>query len=162
MDTIYQLANYLNIRSPDSGTVYRFQNFYINEDAYFANIDTGEINTFGFLPFGFSGVTVTKGSENEPASLIFPNNALTRAWIETAVRDYWICNVRTVLVNASNKMDYRLLSRYFSQIVSASWDAQAVKLELASVLDAVGSDLPRKRLTQQLVGSLPVTASVRF
>jgi hypothetical protein len=70
--------------------------------------------------------------------------------------------VRTVLVNANDKMDYKLLSRYFSQIVGASWDSTAVKLELASVLDAVGVDLPRKRLTQQLVGSLPVTSNVRF
>jgi hypothetical protein len=162
METTYSLANYLNIRSPNAGTVYRFQNFYIGEDGFFANIDTGQVNTFGFLPFGFSGVTVTKAADNEPASLVFPNNALTRGWIETAVREYWICNVRTLLVNPSNKNDYRLLSRYFSQIVAASWDTQAVKLELASVLDAVGSDLPRKRLTQQLVGSLPVTANVRF
>jgi hypothetical protein len=162
MNTTYSLAHYLNIRSPDSGTIYRFQNFYIGEDAYFTNITTGEVNTFGFLPFGFSGVTVTKAADNEPASLLFPNNSLTRGWIETAVRDYWVCNVRTVLANPDDKMDYRLLSRYFSQIVGASWDSSAVKLELASVLDAVGVDLPRKRLTQQLVGSLPVTSSVRF
>ena len=162
MDTTYSLAHYLNVRSPDATTVFRFQNFYIGEDAYFTNIDTNEVNTFGFLAFGFSGVTVTKGADNEPATLVFPNNALTRGWIETAVRDYWICNVRTVLVNPDDKMDYRLLSRYFSQIVGARWDGQAVKLELASVLDAVGVDLPRKRLTQQLVGSLPVTANVRF
>jgi len=162
MDTTYSLAHYLNIRSPDSGIIYRFQNFYIGEDAYFTNITTGEVNTFGFLPFGFSGVTVTKAADNEPATLLFPNNSLTRGWIETAVRDYWVCNVRTVLVNPDDKTDYRLLSRYFSQIVAASWDSSAVKLELASVLDAVGVDLPRKRLTQQLVGSLPVTSSVRF
>jgi hypothetical protein len=59
-------------------------------------------------------------------------------------------------------MDYQLLSTYISQIVSASWDNQAVKLELASVLDAVGVDVPKKILTQQLVGSLPTTAVVRF
>lgn len=162
MNTTYSLAHYLNVRSPDSGTIFRFQNFYIGEDAYFTNIDTGVVNTFGFLAFGFSGVTVTKAADNEPATLIFPNNSLTRGWIETAVHDYWVCNVRTLLVNPDDKMDYRLLSRYFSQIVGASWDNQAVKLELASVLDAVGVDLPRKRLTQQLVGSLPVTANVRF
>jgi hypothetical protein len=156
METTYQLAHYLDIRSPDSGTHYRFQNFYIGEDAAIAG------NSFGFLPFGFSGVTVTKAADNEPATLVFPNNALTRGWIETATRDYWVCDVRTVLVNANNKNDTRILSQYFSQIVAASWDTQAVKLELASVLDAVGSDLPRKRLTQQLVGSLPVTANVRF
>ena len=162
MDTTYSLAHYLNIRSPSGSTIYRFQNFYIGEDAYFANIDTGYVNTFGFLPFGFSGVTVTKAADNEPATLVFPNNALTRSWIETVVREYWTCNVRTVLVNPDDKMDYRLLSRYFSQIVGARWDSQSVQLELASVLDAVGVDLPRKRLTKQLVGSLPVTANVRF
>jgi hypothetical protein len=162
MNTTYSFANYLDIYPSSNAAIYRFQNFYINEDAYFTDANTGTTNTFGFLAFGFSGVTLTKASDNEPAALIFPNNSLTRGWIETAVRDYWICNVRTLLVNPDNKMDYRFLSRYISQIVSASWDSQVVKLELASVLDAVGTDLPRKRLTQQLVGSLPVTASVRF
>ena len=156
MDTTFSLAYYLNIRSPDSTTIYRFQNFYIGEDATFNS------NTFGFLPFGFSGTTVTKGADNEPAVLVFPNNSLTRSWIETAVAEYWVCHVRTLLVNADDKSDTRLLSRYFSQIVGAAWDSSAVQLELASVLDAVGVDLPRKRLTQQLVGSLPVTSSVRF
>jgi len=162
MSTTYSLAHYLNVRSPDNSTIFRFQNFYIGEDAYFTNVDTGEVNTFGFLAFGFTGVTVTNAADNEPASLIFPNNSLTRGWIETAVRDYWVCRVRTLLVNPDDKMDYQLLSTYISQIVSASWDNQAVKMELASVLDAVGVDVPKKLLTQQLVGSLPTTAVVRF
>ncbi len=107
MDTTFSLAYYLNIRSPDSTTIYRFQNFYIGEDATFGS------NTFGFLPFGFSGTTVTKGADNEPAALVFPNNSLTRSWIETAVAEYWVCHVRTLLVNADDKSDTRLLSRIF-------------------------------------------------
>ena len=155
-------AQYLTLRTATETGGYKFQNYWVNEDAPFYNVVTGAPSYFGFLPFAFSGTTFTKSGDNQPARLVFPNNALSRGWAETAVVDKWIGNVRTVLVNPDDKTSYTLLNVYIGQIISAKWDETALTLELASVLDAVGGDVPRKRLTKQIVGSLPLTASVRI
>jgi hypothetical protein len=121
----------------------------------------GAISLFGYMPFVFSGSTLTKSGDNQPATLAFPNNDLSRGWAATAIQDRWIANVRILLLNPDNKNDYTLISRYVGQIVSGGWDGTALKLNMASVFDAVGADVPRKKLTQQLVGHLPLTSNVR-
>jgi hypothetical protein len=154
-------AQYLTLRSETTLGDYKFQNYWINEDAPFFNIETGVPAYFGFLPFIFSGMTVTKSGENQDATLTFPNNELSRGWAETAVQERYLANVRTVLIDPTNKENYTLINRYIGQIVTATWDSTSLQLSMASILDAVGNDIPRKRLTQQLVGSLPLTTRIR-
>ena len=77
------------------------------------------------------------------------------------MQDEYLANVRTVLIDPNNKDGYTLINQYIGQIVSAKWDSTALTLELASVFDAVGADVPRKRITRQLAGHLPLTSSVR-
>ena len=162
MSTTLAFAQYLTLRTEETLGGYLFQNYWANEDAPFFNVDTGVPSYFGFMPFAFSGTTVTKSGDNQPATLAFPNNTLSRGWAETAVQNRWLANVRTVAVNPDDRTDYILIARYIGQIVSANWDTTSLQLQMASVLDAVGVDVPRKRLTQQLVGSLPITSSVRI
>ena len=162
MSTTLAFAQYLTLRTEETLGGYLFQNYWVNEDAPFFNVDTGQPAYFGFMPFAFSGTTVTKSGDNQPATLAFPNNTLSRGWAETAVQNRWLANVRTVAVNPDDRTDYILIARYIGQIVSANWDTTSLQLQMASVLDAVGVDVPRKRLTQQLVGSLPITSSVRI
>jgi len=162
MSDTLAFAQFITLRTEDAVGGYRFQNYWVNEDAPFAHVETGELFMYGFMPFVFSGTTVTKAGDNQPATLAFPNNALSRGWGQTAVQDRWIANIRTVIVNPANKSESpTLITRYVGQIVSGKWDATSLQLELASVLDAVGNDVPRKRLTRQLVGSLPVTSNIR-
>jgi hypothetical protein len=161
MSDALAFGQYLTLRTPQETGGYRFQNYWVNEDAPFFNVVTGVPSQFGFMPFAFSGTTFTKSGDNQPATLAFPNNALSRGWAEIAVTDKWLANVRTVLVDPTNKENYTLLNVYIGQIVTASWDETALQLQLASVFDAVGADVPRKRLTKQLVGNLPLTSNVR-
>ena len=161
MSATLAFAQYLTLRPAEGGAGFRAQNYWVNEDAPFAHVETGEVFQYGFMPFMFNGVTVTKAGDNQPATLVFPNNELSRGWAETAVKNVWVANVRTVLVDPNDKNNTNLITRYFGQIVSGKWDASSLQLEMASVLDAVGNDVPRKRLTKQLVGSLPVTSNVR-
>ena len=161
MSETLAFAQYITLRTEETLSGYAFQNYWVNEDATFTDTETGTTSTYGFMPFAFSGMTVTKSGDNQPATLAFPNNSLSRGWAETAVQNRWIVNVRIVAVNPDDKTDYTLISRYIGQIVSANWDSTSLQLQMASVLDAVGLDVPRKRLTRQLVGSLPLTSSVR-
>jgi hypothetical protein len=156
MSDTLAFAQYMTLRSTSQGSRYLFQNYWVNEDA--------PLNSaiFGFMPFAFSGTTVTKSGDNLPATIGFPNNELSRGWAEAAVVESWIATVSTVLVNPDDKSDATILSQYTGQIVSANWDETMLQLQMASVLDAVGTDVPRKRLTQQLVGNLPLTSNVRI
>jgi hypothetical protein len=138
MSDTLAFGQYLTLRTPAQEGGYLFQNYWVNEDAPFA-----------------------KSGDNQPATLAFPNNDLSRGWAATAIQDRWIANVRILLLNPDNKNDYTLISRYVGQIVSGGWDGTALKLNMASVFDAVGADVPRKKLTQQLVGHLPLTSNVR-
>jgi phage-related protein len=144
-------GHYLQFRG---GTTLNFQNYWIGENIVYQGV------TYSFLPFGFSGVTVTRSGDNQPATLVFPNNALSRGWIETAVTQQWIATCQTLLIDPGDKAAGRVLASYTAQIVSGAWNETSVELRMASVLDAVGADLPRKRLTKQLVGKLPLTARV--
>ena len=161
MSDTLAFAQYLRLRSAAGNDGFRAQNYWVNEDAPFAHVETGVSYTYGFMPFVFNGVTVTKSGDNQPATLVFPNNELSRGWGESAIKDRWIANVRTVLVDPSDKTNTTLITRYVGQIVSGKWDPTSLQLDMASVFDAVGNDVPRKRLTKQLVGSLPVTSNIR-
>lgn len=133
-----------------------FQNYWINEDVAWQG------NTYGFLPFAFSGATTTKSGDNQPAALAFPNNALARGWTETAIRERWLARCYVMLINPDDSANPTMLVNYVAQIVAGTWSDQGIEIRLASVLDAVGADVPRKKLTKQLVGNLPVTANVRI
>lgn len=153
--TTQAFAQYLQLQSLNGATRLRFQNFWINEDAPY----NGE--TYGFMPFAFSGTVITKSGDNQPAVLSFPNNALSRGWAETIVQEQWLARCATIIVNPDNRNDLLTLSTYLAQIVSGSWNETNLELQMASVLDAVGADVPRKKLTKQLVGNLPITSRVR-
>lgn len=154
-------GQYITLRNRTGSQGYNFQNYWVNEPAPFFDVITNEEYTYEFLPFAFSGMIVTKSGDNQPATLAFPNNSLSRGWAETAALEGWLANVRTVIIDPDNKANYTLLMRYVAQVVSASWDSTSMQLQMASVLDAAGADVPRKKLTQQLVGHLPLTSSVR-
>lgn len=150
--TTQAFGHFINLTGTQ--TLY-FQNYWIGENVAYDG------NTYGFLPFAFSGTTVTKSGDNQPATLALPNNDLARAWAQAAVVGQWLATCRTMIINPDNRADLILLSSYSAQIVSASWRETAIELQMASVLDAVGADVPRKKLTKQLVGSIPVTSRVR-
>jgi hypothetical protein len=133
-----------------------FQNFWINE-----NVDYNG-NTHGFLPFGFSGVTVNRSGDNQSTQIGLPNNALSRSWASTIVEGAWVVLIDMLILNPEDKTDYRLLSSYAGQVSGAVWSESDLRLEVSSVLDAVGGDVPRRRITEDIFGPLPTTAQVRL
>ena len=51
---------------------------------------------------------------------------------------------------------------YTGVVTGGQWDNVSLNIELSSVLDAVGTDVPRRSLTQRIVGNLPISNSVRL
>ena len=150
------LGNYLDFSTPDGSKVYHFQNFYINKTATY----NGRV--YSFLPFGFSGVTVNRAGDNVEATLVFPNNEISRAWGLNAVQGLWIATVLVMILDPDNAGNPSLMHSYVGQVSNGNWDETSLQLRLDTVLDAVGTDVPMRRLTQQLVGAIPVSNNVRL
>lgn len=155
MSTELALGNYLTFTS-NVGVVYRFQNFHIAQTATFQG------QTYQFLPFGFSGITISRTGDNTDASLVFPNNDLSRAWATTALEDKWLATVFVLSLDPDDRTQGTLMNQYTGQVAAGSWDEVSLNLTLNTVIDAVGADVPMRRLTQSLVGALPVTGNVRL
>ena len=114
------------------------------------------------MPFAFSGVTVNRTGDNVEASLVFPNNAISRGWGLTAVQDLWIATVLVLILDPDSSSGGELMHRYVGQVSNGGWDETTLQLRLDTVLDAVGTDVPMRRLTQSLVGAIPTSSNVRL
>lgn len=140
-----------------STLLYAFQNFYIKQSVSFDSI------SHVFLPFGFSGVTVNRSGDGTDASLVFPNNELSKSWIDAAIKGRWFVDVDVVLVDPDNPGGSTTkVHSYAGQTSGGRWDQTTVSIGVNTILDAVGADVPRRHLTQNLVGHLPVTSNVQL
>jgi len=156
----YALGHVVRIKAiGDNGllTQFKFQNFFINKEMTFDG------NQYTFVPFGFSGVTVNRTGDGLEATLVFPNNDLTRGWAVTSIRDHYIMEVDVLIVDSDSATgSHDRVHSYIGQVVGGDWDNVSLNLLLSSVLDAVGTDIPRRSLTRKLVGNLPVSNNVRL
>ena len=133
-----------------------FQNFFIGEDVQHDG------NTHTFLPFGFSGVSISRTGDNIDASLVFPNTTLSRPWGTVGIRNAWVARVQTLQLNPDNKTAaHTVLYDYSGQVAEGGWDNTTLTMTLNSVIDAVSSTVPHRVLEQSTVGYIPTTTSIR-
>lgn len=149
------IGNFLTL-SAGTAVRQRFQNFFINQTVSQSG------GTFVFLPFGFSGVTVNRTGDSTEASLVLPNNRISRSWAVEAIESQWLAHVQVMILDPDNSAQFTRLHQYFGKVASGDWDETTVRLTLSTVLDAVGADIPQRRLTQRLIGAIPVSAGVRL
>lgn len=149
------VGNFLTF-SLNGVTLHRFQNFFIGETITYNG------NSHGFLPFGFSGVTVNRTGDNTEAVLALPNNTLSRNWGVEAIDRRWLAQIEVMLLDPADRTSFTRLHQYVGQIAGGQWSETGLQLTLSTVLDAVGTDVPLRRLTQKLIGAIPVTSGVRL
>ena len=147
--------------TPKDTVDFRFQNFFIGKQL------THNGDEYQFAPFGFSGVTVNRTGDGMEASLVFPNNDLTREWAVAAIKSSYLMEVEVLIIEDSDpesglSATHTTVHTYTGQVTGGQWDNVSLNLELSSVLDAVGTDVPRRSLTQRMVGNLPISNSVRL
>ena len=147
--------------TPKDTVDFRFQNFFIGKQL------THSGDEYQFVPFGFSGVTVNKTGDGMEASLVFPNNDLSRSWGVNAIEGSYLMEVEVLIIedfdpDSGLTATHTTIHTYTGQITGGQWDNVSLNLELSTVLDAVGTDVPRRSLTQKLVGNLPISNSVRL
>lgn len=144
------LGHFLTLSSRSSSTQLRFQNFYIGK----------EIDGRSFMPFGFSGTTTNRQGDNLDATLIFPNNELSRSWASEAIEEAWTAELQVYTMNMADTTQRTLLYEYFGQVASGGWDETSLNLKLNTVLDAVGSNVPIRLMHRDLVGKLPTSSNL--
>ena len=143
-------------------SLHRFQNFFISESMSFKGGD-GKTSTYSFAPFGFSGVTVNRTGDGLEATVVFPNNDVTRGWAVTAIKEHYVISIDVLIIDSSNKSgSHDIVHTYTGQVTGGQWDNVSVNIQLSSVLDAVGTDVPRRSLTRKLIGNLPIASNVRL
>ena len=147
--------------TPKDTVDFRFQNFFIGKQM------THNGDEYQFVPFGFSGVTVNRTGDGMEASLVFPNNDLTREWAVAAIKSSYLMEIEVLIIEDSDPdsgltATHTTVHTYTGQVTGGQWDNVSLNIELSSVLDAVGTDVPMRSLTQKLVGNLPISNSVRL
>ena len=156
---------------PSNTELYRFQNFFIGKEITHQSPLQREQSLPGsnyiFVPFGFSGVTVNRTGDGLEATLVFPNNDLSRAWGVSAIESSWLMEVDVLIIEDPDPdtglaTTNTITHTYTGQVTGGQWDNTSLNLELSSVLDAVGTDVPRRTLTQRIVGNLPVSNNVQL
>ena len=146
------VGHFLDLKYQNGTALYRWQNFWIKEN----------VDNYSFIPFGFSGLTTNRQGDNIDASLAFPNNELSRQYAVQATQERWVARVQMFLFEPEDKTKRQLLTTYIGQITSSSWKETAIQVRLNSLLDAVGGDIPARRISQQLVGNIPTTANIQL
>ena len=66
------------------------------------------------------------------------------------------------MFNPEDKTEQTVLHNYVGQISSTGWAETSINVRLNSIIDAVGADVPARRLTQKLVGNLPLSSNLRL
>ena len=161
----YYFGHALRVKRDQNGvvsTTHQFQNFRINQNFSYTGSD-GVSRSNGFAPFGFSGVTVNRSGDGLEATLVFPNNTITRSWAVSAIELNYVMEVDVLITDDSGEAStFMTAHSYAGQVMSGQWDNVSLNIQLGTVLDAVGTDVPRRSLTRQLVGNLPLTNNVRL
>ena len=156
----YALGHAIRIKALNTDGLsveFKFQNFFIAADMTYDN------DTYTFVPFGFSGVTVNRTGDGLESSLVFPNNDLTRGWGVEAIKGHYVIEVDVLIIDSSSATgSHERVHTYTGQVIGGQWDNVSLNLQLGAALDAVGTDVPRRSLTRKLVGNLPVSNNVRL
>lgn len=139
-------------------STYAFQNFFWRQKMKFNK------DTYDYLPFTFSGITINRSGDNIDATLSFPNNNLSRPWALKAIEEGWGCEVRCLSTKDANQPNegFTSLYKYFGLCSAGGYDEKVITVRLNSVLDSVGAEIPTISIDNARVGPIPTTTSVRL
>ena len=153
------IGTYVRFLDKDGGapsTPYNVQNFHQGETRTYDGVD------YLFGAFGFSGSTVDADAANVEATLVMQLNELNLNYATTAANNFYLAQVRTVWLDPDTleETDLRLEELYM--VVGFDHDNSRLSIRLGNALDAFSANVPRRRLTQEMVGALPSTGNISF
>lgn len=145
-------CNFIRLKIPGgSYTAYAYQNFFINEAKVYNSA------SYNYLPFIITSGAGRKGGDRSNSSLVLTPNAISINVLAEAAESYYLLEVNTVEVDALTLSLLQLITQDLWVINRMEFDTEKVILQLASPLDAVDGQVPRRYLSNVLVGSLPTS-----
>ena len=138
----------------DIESKYYFQNFYVNE------VREWEVQKYQFAGFGYGGSSSDLQGGNIDASLVFRLNELSLNMAVEAADKRWIVVVKTVWLDPDTLTEKANYMRDTFMITGFDHDNLTLTLRLSSPMAAVTAEVPRRRLTEQLVGAMPSTGEI--
>ena len=134
-----------------------FQNFHVGETRTYGGRD------FIFSSFGFSGAAVDVEAANIQASLVFPLSSVGLSLFQNVADQYGIVEVQTVWLDPDTLQETASNLTEVYAVTAFSHNNSRITLQLGSPIDAVSlNNIPRRRLTQEMVGALPSTGNISF
>ncbi len=144
------------IKEDGTDAGYYFQNFHYGETRNYNG------SSYMYGAFGFSGGTVDLEAANINASLVFAVNSLALSVFKEAAEDRWLIEVRTVWLDPDTLQEGSTYGEETYQVTGLEHDSLQLSVRLGSPLDAVSQNVPRRVLTQKLVGALPSTGNINL
>lgn len=166
------LANYIRFKFKDGSFIgaANYQNFFVSEVRAFNGVN------YQFAPFRISGNISNKGGDNAQASLTTIPNALTVGLATESVLNAWMVQVSTLFVtvtsNASLYGDQLfgpepgsfteggIIATEIWMCGNMSQDYEKITIGLLSPLDAARQQIPKRVLSETLIGSAPPTGFI--
>ena len=147
----FAFCNYVTLlQSNSTPTSYKFQNFSINEKR----------GDFDYLPFAITTGAGTRGGDRSSARLVVAANQISVNIAAEASQNNYFLKVETFSLNIETLADSSQISTEVWRVAGYEMDTERVFLNLASPLDAVRTDAPRRVLSTELVGALPTSGSL--
>ena len=133
-----------------------YQNFFPGESRNYKGY------TYNFGGFGYSGSTIDLEASNVTASLVWAVNALSLNLAKEAADKRWMVDIESVWLDPEKlTIDKSYMIDTF-MCTGFEHDTLRLSIRLSSPLDAVNADVPRRRLTEKLVGKLPSTGQINL
>ena len=133
-----------------------YQNFFQGERVSWQG------GNYMFSGFGYSGSSVDLEGGNIEAQLIFAVNDLSLNMAKRAADERQIVTIKTVWLDPETFDPQSNYMQDVFMVTGFEHDSSRLGLRLSSPLDAISADVPRRRLTETLVGALPSTGQVQL
>ena len=117
---------------------------------------------YSYLPFLYSGGTVSRTGDNVIAELTLSSNDIAASNVAELVEQNYRADVTVCRMNNDFTAPRQDLTRETWLCSSAVYDSTAIQVSLSSGIDAVNANTPRRVLTSSDVGPLPITGNVKF
>ena len=142
-------------------TIQRVATFITIEDGdKWQNGKIGTVEGHSYLSFIYQGAAKNRTGDNLESALVLAANQLSMNAVRDAVHNRTQVNVKTYLMNDSFDRQLNKLAEENWIAASMSFDTETIEVLLSSAIDAVGATTPNRVLTRDLVGALPVSATI--
>jgi hypothetical protein len=133
---------------------YNLQNFFVNQERTRGGI------TYQFAPYAVTAGAGAKGGDRSDAAIASAADLLAvNRFVEACDQD-WLCEISSVLVNPTDLALGNQITRETWVCARPELDTEKSVLRLASPLDAVEAQVPKRTLSSRLVGSIPATGNI--